>query len=52
LELDEVAFLDVVTANVNVPVLAGAWAWKSTSAFVPLARVHELDRSTVIPVAL
>jgi hypothetical protein len=44
-------FLDVVTAKLKVPVETGASAVKSTSALLPLLRLHEAFRSTVIPVA-
>jgi hypothetical protein len=44
-------FLEVVTAKLKVPLEAGASALKSTSALVPLLRLHEVWRSMVSPVA-
>jgi hypothetical protein len=43
--------LEVVTAKLKVPVEPGASALKSTSALVPLLRLHEPFRSMVSPVA-
>ena len=51
LEDPEVPFLDVVTLKCIVPVLGGASAVKSTSAFWPALRLHLLDSSSVNPVA-
>ena len=42
---------EVVTAKLKVPVEVGASALKSTSALVPLLRLHEALRSMVSPVA-
>jgi hypothetical protein len=44
--------LEVVTAKVNVPVEAGALAWKSTCTVSPALRVQELSRSMVTKEAL
>jgi hypothetical protein len=42
---------EVVTAKLKVPVEAGALAVKSTSALLPLLRLHDAWRSMVSPVA-
>jgi len=44
-------FWEVVTAKLKVPVETGALALKSTSALVPLLRLHAAWRSMVTPVA-